>query len=978
MTDPTSSKLCPQCGATVSAQAPEGLCPRCVAGLNLFADTEIAGASNPLPNPTPEELAPHFPQLEILSCLGRGGMGVVYRARQKSLNRIVALKLLAPERASDSEFAARFEKEALALAALNHPHIVGVYDSGQAGGFFYLLMEFVDGVNLRQAMRGGRFTPEQALAIVPPVCEALQYAHEHGIVHRDIKPENLLLDKEGRVKIADFGIAKLIGETSGDVAPASAAYSVAAGTPQYMAPEQATAGKVDHRADIYSLGVVLYELLTGELPGAKLQPPSQRVQIDVRLDEIVLRALETKPEMRFQSAVDFRTRVETYTPSMPVNTYTGPTRFSRKAIVGACWIVFFVFVPMMFWARQSPVSSPPVVRTVSGNVNQAPTVQAVHAPRVVMAWWAKLLLFTVVPLGFAAPFGTTILGVVARSDIRNSGGRLRGMGLATFDALFFPLLALAGVFGWFWHWVFFDVIRRSILSTAMPHSTLQVIFRDNASQFAWLATVVTCAIVFTKIIRRLNGATTPIPVPASPLKAASPVHWSTPAALTIVWWFVAFPLVAFVVEQLWVRSTLAFGIFIMSGLIALFAWLAKMFAPQWMATPAGHGKLRGFSWVGWCFAVVAIGFTAFFVNSLFSEKGGWNPAASELVMVPVIFAGALLLPVASFALWRATTGSPPSRAAMILARLGIVILCVAAFATGMMLRGRLNRPAGTAFVQAIPMEIIDRTVVVEIVSGANSAPCEVFATLNGPDLPVELWPSTAVPPVTLPGKPRRAASVFARSPNTLHTRMELLANSSVKFAFVFPTHGLARIAYDSLRTIGPMELSYSKTVAGQLFDFTAGDGERYAGDVRFTPPVPQQDRDWMLINRMDVVDSADTLEMSWEIRASREGALEVRHGGNFITATNQSPNPATKLYTREVRVVLSQKAPGRVKMRISLGGTTEFEGDFEALAKEFRKTALVDYVRCDRNTIIELGRIAGKSILVRVRDNGNTGSAVGN
>ena len=137
-------------------------------------------------------------------------MGVVYKVRQKSLNRLAALKLLAPERVEDARFAERFQIEAHALAALNHPNIVTVHDFGQAGGFYYLLMEFVDGVNLRQAMKAGRVSPEQALAIVPPVCEALQYAHEHGIVHRDIKPENLLLDKEGRVKIADFGIARML------------------------------------------------------------------------------------------------------------------------------------------------------------------------------------------------------------------------------------------------------------------------------------------------------------------------------------------------------------------------------------------------------------------------------------------------------------------------------------------------------------------------------------------------------------------------------------------------------------------------------------------------------------------------------------------------------------------------------------------------------------------------------------------------
>jgi serine/threonine protein kinase len=210
---------CPKCGLPLPVDAPKGLCPRCLAAMNFATETALSGADALAAQPplTPAELAPHFPQLEIIECLGRGGMGVVYKARQKSLNRFVALKLLAPERASDPSFAERFAKEAQALAALNHQHIVGVYDFGQAGGFYFLLMEFVDGVNLRQAMKAGRFTPEQALAIVPPVCEALQYAHEHGIVHRDIKPENLLLDKDGRVKIADFGIAKMLHVEGVDV-----------------------------------------------------------------------------------------------------------------------------------------------------------------------------------------------------------------------------------------------------------------------------------------------------------------------------------------------------------------------------------------------------------------------------------------------------------------------------------------------------------------------------------------------------------------------------------------------------------------------------------------------------------------------------------------------------------------------------------------------------------------------------------------
>ena len=283
--------------------------------LNLKTETVLTddtpAAQPPLP---PEQIAPHFPQLEILECLGRGGMGVVYKARQKTLNRLVALKLLAPERVGDTKFAERFTREAQALAALNHPNIVTIHDFGQAGGFYFLLMEYVDGLNLRQLLRARKFTPEEALAIVPPLCDALQFAHDRGIVHRDIKPENLLLDKAGRVKVADFGIAKMLGAANGGGTAATSGVPQSLtqstlGTPGYTAPEQKTdPQRVDSRADIYSLGVVFYELLTGELPGKPLQPPSRKVQIDVRLDEVVLRALEKKPELRYQQVSEVKTR----------------------------------------------------------------------------------------------------------------------------------------------------------------------------------------------------------------------------------------------------------------------------------------------------------------------------------------------------------------------------------------------------------------------------------------------------------------------------------------------------------------------------------------------------------------------------------------------------------------------------------------------------------------------------------------------
>ena len=169
-------------------------------------------------------------------------------------------------------------------------------------------MEYVDGVNLRHALRAGRLAPREALAIVPQICDALQYAHDQGVVHRDIKPENVLLDRTGRVKIADFGLAKLLGKGPDDFTLTRTQQVM--GTPRYMAPEQIEKPTtVDHRADIYSLGVVLYEMLTGELPLGRFEPPSHKVQVDVRIDEVVLRTLEKEPERRYQRASQVKTEL---------------------------------------------------------------------------------------------------------------------------------------------------------------------------------------------------------------------------------------------------------------------------------------------------------------------------------------------------------------------------------------------------------------------------------------------------------------------------------------------------------------------------------------------------------------------------------------------------------------------------------------------------------------------------------------------
>jgi serine/threonine protein kinase len=341
--------LCPECRRPLPPT--HEVCPACLLAQGLAT---VTGGEAGSALPDVGEIQMRFPQFEILECLGRGGMGIVYKARQKSLNRLVAIKVLAPEREHDSHFAARFTREAEILARLNHPHIVTIHDFGESGGLFYLVMEFVDGVNLRDILSEGRMEPRQALAIVPEICDALQYAHDQGIVHRDIKPENILLDRNGRVKVADFGIAKLAGvevgnaSDGGPVASHLTAAGKVLGTPAYMAPEQMTEpDKVDHRADIYAVGAVFYQMLTGETPKESAPPPSRKVTIDVRLDEIVLRALEKDPERRYQKVSEVRTRLDTLgaPPPSPALSSSVPQSISIRHLLAS--VIAFVALSIL-------------------------------------------------------------------------------------------------------------------------------------------------------------------------------------------------------------------------------------------------------------------------------------------------------------------------------------------------------------------------------------------------------------------------------------------------------------------------------------------------------------------------------------------------------------------------------------------------------------------------------------------------------
>jgi uncharacterized protein YndB with AHSA1/START domain/tRNA A-37 threonylcarbamoyl transferase component Bud32 len=256
--------------------------------------------------PSAAELNDRISSLDVLELLGQGGMGVVYKGRQPLLDRHVAIKIVRPELLGETGSVERFLREARTLARLRHPYIVTVHDVGKVDQLYYLVMEYVEGQSLRQLLSEKSVAEQDAVEFVPQMAEALQHAHESGVVHRDIKPENVLVDDRGRVRLVDFGLATLFGPA----ARPSADAELVAGTPGYMAPEQYTSPEsVDHRADIYSTGVVFYEMLAGCRPSPDREPPSRKAATDPRLDPIVLRAIEKDRQRRQQAARELHAEV---------------------------------------------------------------------------------------------------------------------------------------------------------------------------------------------------------------------------------------------------------------------------------------------------------------------------------------------------------------------------------------------------------------------------------------------------------------------------------------------------------------------------------------------------------------------------------------------------------------------------------------------------------------------------------------------
>lgn len=343
--------------------------------------------------PTVEEAASLFPNYEVLALLGRGGMGAVYKARQIELDRLVAIKLLPLEISADPDFADRFRREARAMAKLSHPNIITVHDFGTtSAGHLYFAMEFIEGANLHQIIHGPGVAPPQALGIIIGVCEALAYAHSKGVVHRDIKPANVMVSTDGQVKVADFGLARLTDPAAEQMGHTMT--GTVMGTPDYMAPEQMRGMNVDHRADIYSLGVMLYEMLCKDVPRGFFDPPSQRAGVDARLDDVVKRAMQQQPERRYQQTAEMRADVEQVrtamvqpTPSLvaavgqaprsptaaggapALQSPSAPLRKSKHGLVFALAAAVLVLGSVVYFAlKQKSATGVPPVKTAQTTV----------------------------------------------------------------------------------------------------------------------------------------------------------------------------------------------------------------------------------------------------------------------------------------------------------------------------------------------------------------------------------------------------------------------------------------------------------------------------------------------------------------------------------------------------------------------------------------------------------------------------------
>ncbi|MDF1756245.1 MAG: WD40 repeat domain-containing serine/threonine protein kinase [Verrucomicrobiales bacterium] len=348
---------CKNCGANFSTLKCDevAFCPACMFAALNDDETVVAGSSDDdsIDELTIEDLAPKFPDLEIIKLIGKGGMGRVFLAKQKSLGRHVALKILRSRSKRDVTASERFTREARAMAEVSHPNIVTVYDFDERDGLQFLLMEYIEGSSLSELLKNGALDLEVALPLISQICNAVDCAHRLGILHRDIKPGNILVSKDGDVKVTDFGLAKSLG--------ALWDYSLTTenegfGTPLYMAPEQRTSAKeTDVKSDIFSLAVLFYEMLTGHIPTGGNQKVSGQSSKYKKLHQTILRGLNPDPESRPNSAVEFTEAVESYQSKV------ARSRKSRKMGI---WFgaALLVLLGIVLWLNQREVEGTPIAR----------------------------------------------------------------------------------------------------------------------------------------------------------------------------------------------------------------------------------------------------------------------------------------------------------------------------------------------------------------------------------------------------------------------------------------------------------------------------------------------------------------------------------------------------------------------------------------------------------------------------------------
>ena len=319
--------------------------------------------------PTVEELQSGLPKLIVIELIARGGMGAVYKGVQKSLDREVAIKVLPPHMARDRSFVQRFKDEAVSMAKLSHPGIVNVYDSGETeDGLLYFMMEFIEGTDVgRLIEQDHRIEPKQALEITVAVCEALAYAHKCGVIHRDIKPSNIMLDRHRRVRIADFGLAK-IAEGPGAERRTRSRMTIC--TPEFAAPEAQAGTDTDHRIDLYSVGATLYHMLTGQIPRGRFELPSVVVPtVDYRVDAIVDRAMKSDREQRYATATQLQTEVlALLDPPAPA---PRPAWMAWGAAVAA--MLLAIALATLRWGSDVTGAPPPAaLNTVTGDAPALP------------------------------------------------------------------------------------------------------------------------------------------------------------------------------------------------------------------------------------------------------------------------------------------------------------------------------------------------------------------------------------------------------------------------------------------------------------------------------------------------------------------------------------------------------------------------------------------------------------------------------